>query len=252
MTRVFVHGNPETEVIWHLLVVELRSRGIDDLVTVSPPGFGAPRPEDFAATPAAYVDWLAAELESLERPIDLVGHDWGAGHVCGLLAERPDLVRSWTCDVAGLLHPDYVWHDAAQLWQTPEVGEQTVAAMLAQPLDDRVASYLGLGIAEWAARPLAEALDETMGECILALYRGAAPPYLTELAERLAAAERRPGLILNPTGDPYVPAAFVPEVAARYGADVAVLEGEGHWWMFSAEEKAAEALTVFWAGLDRE
>ncbi len=38
MTRVFVHGNPETEVIWHLLVVELRSRGIDDLVTVSPPG----------------------------------------------------------------------------------------------------------------------------------------------------------------------------------------------------------------------
>ncbi|MCH7729263.1 MAG: hypothetical protein IH991_22695 [Planctomycetes bacterium] len=30
--------------------MELRSRGIDDLVTLSPPGFGAPRPEDFAAT----------------------------------------------------------------------------------------------------------------------------------------------------------------------------------------------------------
>ena len=32
MARVFVHGNPETDVIWHLLATELRSRGIDDLV----------------------------------------------------------------------------------------------------------------------------------------------------------------------------------------------------------------------------
>ena len=152
MTRAFVHGNPETDVIWHLLAEELRSRGIDDMVTLSPPGFGAPRPEGFTATPSAYVDWLAAEIESLSGPVDLVGHDWGAGHVFGLVAARPDLVRSWACDVAGLLHPDYVWHDAAQLWQAPEVGEQTIAAMLSQPLEERVATYMGFGIAESAPR----------------------------------------------------------------------------------------------------
>ena len=39
---------------------------------------------------------------------------------------RPDLVRSWATDCAGLAHPDYVWHDMAQAWQTPEVGEAAI------------------------------------------------------------------------------------------------------------------------------
>ncbi|MEE2778485.1 MAG: alpha/beta hydrolase [Acidobacteriota bacterium] len=250
MARVFVHGNPETDVIWHLLATELRSRGIDDLVTLSPPGFGGPRPDGFAATPAAYIEWLIEEIESIGGPVDLVGHDWGAGHVFGVVAERSDLVRSWACDVAGLLHPDYVWHDAAQLWQTADVGEQAIAGMVAQPVEERVQTYIGFGIAEWAAQSLAESMDDTMGECILALYRGAVPPYLTDLADRLAATDRRPGLILNPTADPYVSADLVPDVAERFGADVAELEGAGHWWMFFAHEKGAEALAGFWAGLD--
>ena len=40
-------------------------------------------------------------------------------------------------DCAGLLHPDYVWHDAAQAWQTPEVGEQAIAAMFGMPVQQR-------------------------------------------------------------------------------------------------------------------
>ena len=41
MTVVLVHGNPETEAIWNPLVDAL------DVVRVSPPGFGAPLPDDF-------------------------------------------------------------------------------------------------------------------------------------------------------------------------------------------------------------
>ena len=68
-----------------------------------------------------YRDWLVAELERLRADgvsdIDLLGHDWGGGHVMRIAMERPDLIRSWCTDVIGLFHPDYEWHDAAQLWQ---------------------------------------------------------------------------------------------------------------------------------------
>jgi pimeloyl-ACP methyl ester carboxylesterase len=53
MTVVLVHGNPETEAIWNPLVDAL---GRDDVVRVSPPGFGAPLPDDFPATCLAYRD----------------------------------------------------------------------------------------------------------------------------------------------------------------------------------------------------
>ena len=78
MTVVLVHGNPETDAIWGPLVDAL---GRTDVVRLSPPGFGAPLPDDFAATYTAYRDWLATELARFPEPVDLVGHDWGGGHV---------------------------------------------------------------------------------------------------------------------------------------------------------------------------
>src|SRR4051794_37056625 len=75
MTVVLVNGNPETKAVWEPLIAEL---GRDELVTLSPPGFGAAVPDGFAATYDEYVLWLAAELEAMGDPVDLVGHDWGA------------------------------------------------------------------------------------------------------------------------------------------------------------------------------
>jgi pimeloyl-ACP methyl ester carboxylesterase len=131
-TVVLVHGNPETAAIWGPLVGALRSMGHDEIVALSPPGFGAPLPDGFDPTMDSYADWLVGELESIRATgaeIDLLGHDWGAGHVYGTLARRPELVRTWTGDIAGILHSDYVWHDMAQAWQTPEIGEQVVAGI---------------------------------------------------------------------------------------------------------------------------
>ena len=88
-TKVFVHGNPETSAIWSLLVDELRKNGINNIVLLTPPGFGAPTPKGWGATVAEYRDWLLNELDKIDTPIDLVGHDWGAGHVFGVLAARP-------------------------------------------------------------------------------------------------------------------------------------------------------------------
>ena len=88
MTTVLIHGNPETDAIWTDLVCELTDRSVTDLVLLSPPGFGASIPDGWGATQLEYRDWLIAELEDLTsggNPIDLVGHDWGAGHVFGVL-----------------------------------------------------------------------------------------------------------------------------------------------------------------------
>ncbi|MEM7342420.1 MAG: alpha/beta fold hydrolase [Actinomycetota bacterium] len=249
MTIVLVHGNPETAAIWELLIAEL---GRDDIVTLSPPGFGAPVPTGFGATRVEYVDWLVAELELLGAgPVDLVGHDWGGGHVMGVAMTRPDLIRSWCVDVAGIFHPDYEWHDAAQLWQTPDVGEQTVAAMLAPSVDERAEGLAGLGMTPDAARAVAEGMDAAMGDCILKLYRDAAQPALRELASSLPYAATRPGLVIVAEHDHYVGTEeMARQSAAQAGASVTVLSDVGHWWMMQDPTAGAAALTSFWSGLD--
>lgn len=253
MTKVFVHGNPETAAIWGPLLSALADREITDTVAVSPPGFGAPLPEGWEPTPERYVGWLAAEVRAIvdsDGPVDIVGHDWGAGHVLGLAAEHPELIRSWAVDIIGLAHPEYVWHDVAQLWRTPEVGEQTIAAMMDTPMADRVAMYVDLGMTPAIAAEVAEAADETMGACILSLYRAADPEFLVDLGDRVAAGERRPSLALSAENDAYISADLAAPIARRFGSQLVSLQGQGHWWMIEDPVPAADALVAFWASLD--
>ena len=87
----------------------------------------------------------------MEQPIDLVGHDWGGGHVHAPRRDRPDLIRSWVTDIAGCADPEYVWHDMAQVWQTPGAGDEAVAAMAGMPVDDLIAAYVAVGMSEASA-----------------------------------------------------------------------------------------------------
>jgi pimeloyl-ACP methyl ester carboxylesterase len=200
-----------------------------------------------------YREWLASELRSIDGHIDLVGHDWGGGHVMNLMMSEPGLVRSWCADVLGIFHPDYVWHDLAQLWQTPDVGEETVAAMAAGTLEERAARYIELGVTDDVATAMAEAMDEAMGRCILALYRDAAQPRLIELAARLPAAATRPGLAIIAAEDTFVGTDEMARwAAAQAGATVASLAGVGHWWMVQDPAAGAAALTSFWASLGED
>jgi pimeloyl-ACP methyl ester carboxylesterase len=146
MPKAFVHGAPEASAIWGALVEDLETRGIGDIHLLTPPGFGAPVPQGFEPNQSNYCDWLVAELEALGGDVDLMGHDWGAGHVFGALAARPDLIRSWATDSAGLIHAEYKWHDLAQAFQTPGVGEQAVEAMTGGAPADRAAMLGGFGV----------------------------------------------------------------------------------------------------------
>jgi pimeloyl-ACP methyl ester carboxylesterase len=249
MTVVLVHGNPETTAIWDPLRAEL---GRDDAVALSPPGFGAPVPDGWGATSDEYLAWLVAEVESIAGPIDLVGHDWGGGHVQRLAATRPDLIRSWVTDIAGAADPEYVWHDMARVWQTPGEGEAFIEAMFSTPVEERAATFVSLGMTEAAARSCAEAsASPEMGRCILALYRSAAQPKMAEWGEQLARAGRRPALVIIASEDPYTGGEVLARRSAeRFGAEVAVLEGLGHWWMLEDPARGAAVLRDFFATLD--
>jgi pimeloyl-ACP methyl ester carboxylesterase len=244
---VFVHGNPETAAIWGPLLAELQH---PDAVTLSPPGFGAPVPNGFGATADEYAAWLASELDQQRAPIDLVGHDWGGGHVMRIAMERPDLIRSWAMDIAGCFAPDYVWHDLAQVWQTPGAGEEAVAGLASLPVADRASMFESLGMTPDIAHAVAEASDDTMGRCILSLYRSAAQPAMSRLGEALGAAAARPGLVIIPTEDGYTGG----EERARWSAgqakaEVTVLTELGHWWMIQDPAAGAAALRKFWNSL---
>jgi pimeloyl-ACP methyl ester carboxylesterase len=247
MTIVLVHGNPETDALWGPLVDALKR---DDVVRLSPPGFGAPLPDDFPATFVAYRDWLEGELERFDEPVDVVGHDWGGGHVVNVVMHRPELVRSWASDAVGLFDPDYVWHDLAQVWQTPGDGEQLVEELLSGTVQERAERMAGFGMPLDIATLMAPAQGPDMARAILLLYRSARQPAMAEAGRTLENAAARPGLSLLATEDPYIGSNDARRrVADRAGARTGVLDGLGHWWMVEDPASGAAALTRFWRTL---
>jgi pimeloyl-ACP methyl ester carboxylesterase len=243
MTAVFVHGVPETPAVWDDLLTRL-SRV--DRVALQLPGFGCPRPDGFGATKEEYVDWLVAELESLQSagPVDLVGHDWGGGFVVRLVSTRPDLVRSWVTDAAGIGDVDFEWHEFAKIWQTPGAGEEFFEQQLAQSPEDRASVFEMFGVPSDRAIVLAGAIDPTMAECILSLYRSA-----TEVGKEWAPDFRdipAPGLVLVPSEDPFLAAERAAAGAAGAGAVIGELTGLGHWWMLQDPAQGAAAIEAFW------
>lgn len=234
MPVVLVHGVPDTSEMWDPLVDAL---GRDDIVRLALPGFAAPVPDGFACTKEAYADWIVEQLEAIGEPVDLVGHDWGSLLAQRIAVTRPDLIATYTLANAAMTST-FRWHDLAVAWQTPDVGEQVMAAMVG----DALAAGLRDGGHPDPSRA-AEQVDETMKRCILTLYRSA-----VDVAEEWAPQEAiaRPGLVLWGSGDPYAPPEN-PRVAAEVmGSELALVDG-GHWAVVEHPAIATNALTRLWA-----
>ena len=238
MPAVLVHGVPDTHRLWDRMRAHLTRR---DVVAVSLPGFDAPVPAGFVPTKEAYVDWLVGEIARLRTPVDLVGHDWGSLLVQRVVSIRPDLVRTWACG-DGPVDAEYVWHDLAQQWQTPGVGEAVMEAMTEQALAEGLPAA---GVPPEIAREVARHVGATMKTCILGLYRSA----VNVGAEWQPDVEKvaRPALVLWSRDDPYVPPRFAERLAARARGELVMFDGCGHWWPYERPAEAAAVLDRFWA-----
>ncbi len=238
---VFVHGVPETAAQWD----DLRALLGRESVALSLPGFAKPRPAGFSATKEAYCDWLVGELDAIGEPVDLVGHDWGALLSLRVATAFGDRLHSWAVDCANVFHDRYVWHDFAQVWQTPD-GEAAMEATRAVPLADGVAMFVGMGVPEARAAAMWEAADKEMDDCILDLYRSAVPNVSSDWGDAVGPTHA-PGLVLNATADVFGDATLAAEMADRLGAELETLEGLGHWWALQDPAGSAAALERFWA-----
>jgi pimeloyl-ACP methyl ester carboxylesterase len=242
MTAVFVHGVPETTAVWRPLVAALDH---PDVALLALPGFGCALPDGFEPTMERYARWLAEAIEPFDE-VDLVTHDWGAILALRVLADRPANVRSWVSDM-GDLDPTFEWHDTAKTWQTPGDGEAFMAGMLGASLADRAALLGAVGVPEPGATEMAEGLDQTMADAILALYRSATRvghdwgPGIDQISA--------PGLLVESVQDPFRSPHRVARLAERTGAQVVQLPAAGHFWMLEVPEQVAVEIRAFWDSL---
>lgn len=241
---VFVHGVPETDAIW----TNVRAAIGRPSVALPLPGFGCPRPDGFAGNKEDYAAWLLSELDRIEEPVDLVGHDWGAGLTYRIATAHGDRLHSWVADIGNIAHPDYEWHDIGKLWQTPGAGEDFVASQNAAAPEERAALFEAMGVGHADAMEMAAASDATMGECILALYRSAMPNPHADWGPWSPTAA--PGLVLHPAEDPFGDATMAAQVAESLGARFETLPGAGHFWPYQVPIEAASVLVSFWDSLD--
>lgn len=236
---VFIHGVPDTQHLWDPIRERLADR---KTMALSLPGFGCPRPPGFAATKEEYVDFAIAALERIGEPVHLVGHDWGANFVQRIVSLRPDLVRTWVAG-SGIVDAEYVWHDVAQQWQTPGVGEQMMEFTTPEIMTE---SLSAAGVPAAAAKEAANRIDAEMKDSILRLYRSA----VHVGAEWQPGVEKvtRPALIVWGAGDAFADVGLAERLAARVRAELMLLPDTGHWWPVQRPDEAVAAMRAFWGG----
>lgn len=238
MPAVFVHGVPDTTRVWQPTLKHLKRK---DTICLALPGFGNKRPTGFNPDKDSYADWIIGELKRIEGPIDLIGHDWGSLLVTRVVSIAPDLIRTWSAGAAPL-DPDYVWHDTAQVWQTPGKGEDLMKMFAGEPLAVGLSTQ---GIPLEDARETARLIDDEMKACILTLYRSAtkvADDWFADLKN-----VKTPGLILWGEHDPYAGPRFGERLAANTKARFKLMTRAKHWYQIEQPEETAHELEAFWA-----
>lgn len=207
----------------------------------------SPVPDGFSSTLAEYRAWLVDAVAAIGTPVDIVGHDSGSTTIAAVM-QRPDLFRSCVSDSAGVFEPDYTWHDLARAWQTPIVGEDTIAQWTAGDLEERLAFARSLGASGAVAAALARGLTPDLDRAVLGFYRSAAQPAMANLGRDLTGAARVPGMIVIADDDHFVGTTTMRERAARRaGAVTAHITNAGHRWMLDQPKATASALEQFWS-----
>jgi pimeloyl-ACP methyl ester carboxylesterase len=237
VTAIFVHGVLETGEVWDSLRAQLDV----DSVALSLPGISGPLPAGFGATKDDYADWLHAALASIDGPIDLVGHAWGALLALRIATAFPLPLRSWSVDAAHGFHPDYAWPRSVRV----ALQDGSLDAWLR----DSPARLARLGVRPSLAESMAAAHTDQTSATLLALLRSAIPNVHADWGAAASAPAPAPGLVMLAAADPYGDESLSVEIAHRLGARTVRFDDLGHSWMVEDPGLVAEAIQGFWASL---
>jgi pimeloyl-ACP methyl ester carboxylesterase len=241
---VFVHGNPGSWHDWD----DLLGRVGQFARAVAPdmPGFGsADKPDGFEYTLAGYAAHLDGLLEQLGiRRAHLVLHDFGGPWGLHWAAAHPDRLASVVLIDTGVLI-GYRWHYLAKMWRTPGLGEAFLATATFPVFKLFMRHGNPRGLPEDVLRRMFDSMDRGTNRAILRLYRSTAPGVLEG---PLPAMRERdpPALVVWGRHDPYTKAEQA-ELQRRAfpSAEVAVLDGSGHWPMLDDPEAVARLVVPF-------
>jgi pimeloyl-ACP methyl ester carboxylesterase len=238
---LFLHGNPDSGVMWDDVASRLGTR----FRCVAPdlPGFGRSGVPD-GYTPS--LDGMAQFVEqfltaaNIPRPLDLVAHDFGGPFAFAWAVKHPESVRRIIA-LNTVFFSDYRWHFWARVWRTPVLGEIAMALMNKAGF----AHELRRG-----SRGLPQAhIDETwalmtrrMKREVLRLYRATDPKNFPAYERDFQALTKvKPTLVIWGDKDPYI----APSFAERFNARKVVHLPVGHWAMIEAPAECAAAIAEF-------
>jgi hypothetical protein len=114
----------------------------------------------------------------------------------------------------------YIRHDGALRWQTPDIGEQWVAGMVALSEQDFVNLFASQGVTPTVAALIKLHVNDDM-------------------ARRILANDHSAGTVED-----------MHHVATTVNATTATIDAAGHWWMCSHLEQAASILIEYWANFE--
>jgi len=234
-TLVFVHGFLDSAASWTPLIETLRACGVDG-VAWDLAGAGARRGEPGPFTLDRAVDDVAQRLRTLDAStICLVGHSMGA-QIAELVAQRmPDRVQALVLmtptPLQGNTLPDAVRDMLRESGGNAEA-QRMIRGNFSRTLPE---DLLGRSVAA----------DQLMG---VAAVRGYYDAFTTGTPEGYAACLfDGPTLVLGAADDPVIPQDLVQAIhAARFAhAQLAFIEGSGHWPQQEQVAQTAAALRAF-------
>ena len=240
---LLLHGNPDSSRSWDPIARALADGDAGRVVAPDFPGFGEsePFPEGADLGPTAMAGfWLrATDAFGFEEPAVIAVHDFGGPWLLPFVAEHPERVRA-ALILNTVFHRDYRWHGWARVWQTPILGEASMAVM------NRFAMRLEMrrGCPRMT-RTLADEtyarMHATMKRTVLRVYRAYANParLFADWEERLVETlSKLPGRVLWGDRDPYLPVRF----ADRFGVPVTHRAELGHWHHLVEPQPVIDAL----------
>ena len=151
-------------------------------------------------------------------------------------------IRTWAAG-AGTVDREYEWHELAQMWQTPEVGEQVMEAMTREAIAETLGDQVG-GKEKAAAVGVAHRRHhEGLHAEALSLGRGRFAEWHDDVDRDLST---RPGVVFWGADDPYVTANFGERLAARTNATLVMFPSSGHWWPATEPAEVGARLDELW------